>query len=461
MNLTRTLALAFVCTGIGCSDAATDETPTDFVPDGATADIGSDAVRDTTGTPDAAAPDTGVAPTDTTPADAAGPDTSEPGTDVVTDTTSPLAGTIVINEVAAAGDPDDWFELVNTGDAPVDLAGWTFTDDIVGEPGRSPFPDAAVVAAGGYYLVQFDAAFPGFGLGGDEELGVFDADGELVDGVDWDEGASPEGASLGRIPDATGGFETLFTPTPGAMNVPNAETCGNGTLDAEETCDDGGTAAGDGCGPTCEVEQGYACEGAPSVCVTVCGDGVVAGEEACDDGNLVDGDGCSSTCALDGAVCGDGTVDLGEGCDDGNTEDDDGCSDACAVETIVPTIVLNEVAAAGDPADWFELKNVASFPISLAGWRFEDDDPTHLFALPTVTLAPGAYVSFEKDAEGSFDFGIGRADAANLFYPSGELADSVDWADGDSPEGGSLARLPDGTGTFQTTATPTRDAANE
>ena len=93
---------------------------------------------------------------------------------------------------------------------------------------------------------------------------------------------------------------------------------------------------------------------------------MIAGDEACDDANTVDGDGCSSTCELDGAVCGDGVVDPGEECDDGNTDDYDGCSDACGVETIVPTLVLNEVAASGDPADWFELKNVASFPVSMA-----------------------------------------------------------------------------------------------
>ena len=459
MYRTRFLASLLLVGAAACSESASDDTPVDPIADasGDTADAGA---ADTSSGTDTAATDTGTGPADTAGPDTMTPDAVTPGPDAVTDTSSPLAGTIVLNEVAAAGDPDDWFELVNTGDAPVDLAGWTFTDDIVGEPGRSPFPDGAVVPAGGYYLVQFDDVFPGFGLGGDEELGIYDADGELVDGVDWEEGASPAGASLGRIPDATGAFETLFTPTPGAMNVPNAETCGNGTLDDGETCDDGGTAAGDGCGPTCEIEPGYACDGTPSVCATVCGDGVIAGDEACDDANTVDGDGCSSTCELDGAVCGDGVVDPGEECDDGNTDDDDGCSDACGVETIVPTLVLNEVAASGDPADWFELKNVASFPVSMAGWRFEDDDPTHIFLLPATVIAPGAYVSFELDGEGSFDFGIGRADAANLFYPSGELADSVDWEDGDSPEGGSIARIPDGTGEFETTLTPTRDAAN-
>jgi cysteine-rich repeat protein len=60
--------------------------------------------------------------------------------------------------------------------------------------------------------------------------------------------------------------------------------CGNGQLDAGETCDDGNTADGDGCGHSCRIEA--------------CGDGLVQfgrGEE-CDDGNTTAGDGCDATC---------------------------------------------------------------------------------------------------------------------------------------------------------------------
>ena len=41
-----------------------------------------------------------------------------------------------------------------------------------------------------------------------------------------------------------------------------ASTCGNGTIDAFEACDDGGTATGDGCGASCHEEPGYNCDGA-------------------------------------------------------------------------------------------------------------------------------------------------------------------------------------------------------
>ncbi len=95
-----------------------------------------------------------------------------------------------------------------------------------------------------------------------------------------------------------------------------AASCGDGTVDSGEICDDGNNINGDGCAADCMSDE-------------TCGNGVVdaAAGEACDDGNTTDGDGCSATCAL--SSCGDGVVDAGEACDDGNTTDGDGCSANC------------------------------------------------------------------------------------------------------------------------------------
>jgi len=103
--------------------------------------------------------------------------------------------------------------------------------------------------------------------------------------------------------------------------------CGNGTLDgatwegeaggfAGEQCDDGNTAAGDGCSPGCMLE---------------CGDGVRTGTEECDDGNEDASDGCTPECMLS-SECGNSTVEYGEACDDGNTDPGDGCSPSCVLE---------------------------------------------------------------------------------------------------------------------------------
>ncbi|MBN1207074.1 MAG: amidohydrolase family protein [Myxococcaceae bacterium] len=62
--------------------------------------------------------------------------------------------------------------------------------------------------------------------------------------------------------------------------------CGDSLVEGAEQCDDGNTAAGDGCSSTCTQETQ----------VQACGNGVREIEEACDDGNAQDGDGCESTC---------------------------------------------------------------------------------------------------------------------------------------------------------------------
>jgi cysteine-rich repeat protein len=110
----------------------------------------------------------------------------------------------------------------------------------------------------------------------------------------------------------------------GRADAESTGLCGNGDVEADETCDDGNTVDGDGCSSACETE--------PDVEV-VCGDGSMDGAEGCDDGNLVDGDGCSSACEIEtGPECGDGTMEGEEGCDDGNLVDGDGCSSACEIE---------------------------------------------------------------------------------------------------------------------------------
>ena len=66
-----------------------------------------------------------------------------------------------------------------------------------------------------------------------------------------------------------------------------------------ETCDDGGTTAGDGCDASCQQESGWSCSGQPSVCGEVCGDGVITPSESCDDGGTSTGDGCDDTCEIE------------------------------------------------------------------------------------------------------------------------------------------------------------------
>ncbi len=126
---------------------------------------------------------------------------------------------LIINEVAAQGDPLDWFELYNAADEPIELADLVMADDLTDESKRTPFPVGTVIAAGAFLQVQLDKdGWPGFALGRDEELGIWTADGTLVAQIDWEEGQADEGTSWARVPDITGDFQTVSTPTPGAPN---------------------------------------------------------------------------------------------------------------------------------------------------------------------------------------------------------------------------------------------------
>jgi cysteine-rich repeat protein len=121
-----------------------------------------------------------------------------------------------------------------------------------------------------------------------------------------DDGAPPPPADAGRPPDAG----------------PPPPRCGNGIIEAGESCDDGDADDTDLCTAMCRRTPH-------------CGDGVTREGEVCDDGNRASGDGCASDCqSLE--TCGNGRLDYpaGELCDDGNTADGDGCSADCrAIES--------------------------------------------------------------------------------------------------------------------------------
>ncbi|MEZ4223942.1 MAG: DUF4215 domain-containing protein [Polyangiaceae bacterium] len=124
--------------------------------------------------------------------------------------------------------------------------------------------------------------------------------------------------------------------------------CGDGVVNAGESCDDGNSVSGDGCAADCmAIEQGYACPtpGKPCVSTVVCGDSKITGTETCDDGNAVAQDGCDASCQLEPGYqcplvgvrceakqCGDGIVAGAEQCDDGTPGGGDGCSATCQLE---------------------------------------------------------------------------------------------------------------------------------
>ena len=182
--------------------------------------------------------------------------------------------------------------------------------------------------------------------------------------------------------DNTGGGPTGHSITATYCGV--GPTCGNGSVEISEQCDDGNTTNGDDCDSTCQTEI-------PPPPNPVCGNGSVEISEQCDDGNTTNGDGCNETCAneqtdstgttsntttdssttdssttdssttdssttsttTDGTstdsssttsttnsstTCGNGILEADhEECDDGNTVSGDGCSDSCTDEATTST----------------------------------------------------------------------------------------------------------------------------
>jgi hypothetical protein len=157
-------------------------------------------------------------------------------------------GRVVINEVLASnvecfadakGEYDDWVELYNPGETPIDVGGMYLTDNVA-EPAKWQFPTGSssltTIAAHGYLLiwVDKDVAQPGlhatFSLdSGGEELALVDSDGvTILDSVAF--GEQQADISYGRVPDGADAWRLMAFPTPGGQNISIYE----GFLDAPQ-----------------------------------------------------------------------------------------------------------------------------------------------------------------------------------------------------------------------------------
>ena len=143
----------------------------------------------------------------------------------------------------------------------------------------------------------------------------------------------------------------------------------------------------------------------------------------------------------------------------------------------VPKLFINEIVAKAVPqtgfndtgSDWLELYNAGETSIDLQGYRLIDsakkgfDEALPL--PPKTTIEAGGFlvVFFNKEGNGTpvIEKGLSKDEAASLFHPTGLLIDRVNWEDGDSPEGASWGRFPDGGGALKTLAKPTPNAPNE
>ncbi len=318
---------------------------------------------------------------------------------------------LVINEVAPAGVPNDWFEIYNGTGRALDLSAVTFSDDVaVVDKGR--FAAGTTLEAGRYLVVIVSDEAVGFKLGADEALLLAGPDGEVIDTTDWADGDAPEGKTWGRWPDKNGELRQLV-PSPGGPNAKPedvepepepepVERCGNTVLDGGEACD-GALLRDMGCD-----DFGF------------------------DDGVLV----CAANC---------------------QTFDTRGC-----VDRVVVDVVINEVSSSGD--DPIELLNRGE-SVDLSGWSVTDagwvqgdaatDDHRWVFPAGT-TLAAGARLVLTKGV--AHPFGLGDEDMVVLWDADGQRVEEVAWpVDGAKV---SWCRQPDGVGAFATCQAASLGAVN-
>ena len=144
--------------------------------------------------------------------------------EVSADENEPVAD-LRVNEVADKGTSDacdgkDWIELHNAGTGTADLSGMVLVDDKgFGDEDQYTFANGSSLS-GGEYLVLCKKADFAFGIGGDDTVTLFAADGTEVSTT-----------TLSHIPDAepddtwayfAEGYAYTEAPTPGAVNTADA-----------------------------------------------------------------------------------------------------------------------------------------------------------------------------------------------------------------------------------------------
>ncbi|MGA1875990.1 MAG: lamin tail domain-containing protein [bacterium] len=131
------------------------------------------------------------------------------------------AGTI--EDPTEPGIFEDWIEIYNAGDGPVDMVGMYLTDDLT-DPAKWQVPAGVSIPPQGFLLFWADEgeapAHAGFRLNkGGDEIGLFDTDGKRnmrIDTIRF--GDQNTDMSYGRIYDGGEPWMSLVSPSPGSTN---------------------------------------------------------------------------------------------------------------------------------------------------------------------------------------------------------------------------------------------------
>jgi len=134
---------------------------------------------------------------------------------------------------------------------------------------------------------------------------------------------------------------------PGVAVPPNQNVCrvgctfcGDNLVQSGEDCDDGNSNNGDGCRNDCSFPP-----------PPLCGNGAVDAPETCDPPGSDPPPLGGNLCRTDCSYCGDGTADAGEACDDGNMVDDDQCANSCTAGPGQQTLCGDDIVGPGETCD--------------------------------------------------------------------------------------------------------------
>lgn len=370
---------------------------------------------------------------------------------------------IRINEVEPAGGTDgNWVELFNAGPAPADLAGFRISDN---DDAHGIVLPSITVPVGGY--LRLDASGFGFSLDSVDAVRLFRPDGTLADSFSW---TAPAAATWGRCPDGRGPFVSTLGGTPGAPNacfVPvttlhiNEVESSNGVPgDWIELVNTGSSSIDLTGWRLLDNDDTHVAYVFPAGTTMAAGGFLVIDESvfgwglgAADTVRVFDPNGVlyASYAWTAHAVTSYGRCPDGAGGFQTTTMVTRGAANDCSV-----VIRINEIeSSGGEPGDWVELFNPGPQRVDLGSFAFSDNDDSHTYTIPTGTfIEAGGYYVLE---EASFGFGLGGADSARLFSPSGALADSYGWTAHASTTYG---RCPNSTGTFAETTAPSKGSPN-
>ncbi|EAR01118.1 putative secreted protein [Maribacter sp. HTCC2170] len=132
--------------------------------------------------------------------------------------------------VDEAGEFEDWIEIYNSNDTPVDIGGLYITDDLTNPllfKIPTDNPTATTIPAGGFIILWADneplegTLHVGLKLGkSGEDIGltqIIGVEQQFIDSLTY--GAQSDDVSYGREPDGGSTFSFYFQPTPGSSNI--------------------------------------------------------------------------------------------------------------------------------------------------------------------------------------------------------------------------------------------------